>query len=89
MLLIVYGAHSELALWCAPSSAEHTFPQSFEGCKVVIQKGLSRHFQTMHTLTLGSSTQPAQWQFGATYVGSKRVAENDVRFVTVLHVVWM
>ena len=45
---------------------------------MVIQKGLSRHFQTMHTLTLGSSTQPAQWQFGATYVGSKRVAENDV-----------
>lgn len=45
---------------------------------MVITKGLSRHFQTMHTLTLGSSTQPAQWAFGATYVGTQRVGDNDV-----------
>ena len=59
--------------------SEPVFPQMFDGCKFVVQKGLSKHFQTMHTLTLGSSTQPSQWQFGATYVGTKKIADNDVR----------
>lgn len=58
--------------------AEQLYPQVFDGAKIVIQKGLSRYFQTMHTVTLGSEVQPAQWQFGATYVGSKVVGENEV-----------
>ena len=58
--------------------AEQIFPTLFEGCKVAVQKGLSKNFQTSHTLTLGSSTQPSQWQLGATYVGTKRIADNDV-----------
>lgn len=53
----------------------------FDGCKVVVQKGLSRHLQTSHTLTFGSSTQHSQWQFGGIYIGSKQVAENDVRHI--------
>jgi len=61
---------------------ESLYPAVFDGAKVVIQKGLSRHFQTMHTLTLASSTQPTQWQFGATYVGTKKVGDNDVNFIS-------
>lgn len=50
-----------------------------EGAKVIIQKGLSSHLQTTHTLVLGSSQSPAShWQYGATYVGSKKIAENEV-----------
>lgn len=56
---------------------EQVMPHTFDGCKIVINKGLSRHFQTAHTLTLGSSTQPTQWQFGATYVGRQQVGENE------------
>lgn len=58
---------------------ENVLPNNFDGCKFILQKGLSQRFQTSHTITLGSSTVPSQWQFGATYVGSKKVAENDVR----------
>ena len=58
---------------------EQVLPQAFDGCKVVFQKGLSQNFQTMHTLTLGSTTTPSQWQFGATYVGSKKISEREVR----------
>lgn len=58
--------------------AEQLFPNCLEGAKMVVQKGLSNHLQTMHTLTLGSSTQPSQWQYGATYVGTTKIAENEV-----------
>jgi hypothetical protein len=44
----------------------------------VVQKGLSNNFQTMHSLVLGSSTQPPSWQYGATYVGTNKVSENEV-----------
>ena len=60
------------------ASTEQLCPQVFDGAKVIIQKGLSKNFQTMHTLTLASATQPAQWQFGATYVGTKKIGDNDV-----------
>lgn len=50
-----------------------------DGAKVVIQKGLSNHLQTSHTLVLGSSSQPAQWQYAATYLGTTKIGENDVR----------
>ena len=61
-----------------PPLAEQLYPQVFDGAKIIIQKGLSRYFQTTHTITLGSDVQPSQWQFGATYVGSKAVGENEV-----------
>lgn len=60
-------------------SSEQLLPQVFDGCKMVVQKGLSRHLQTSHTLTLSAGSQPSQWQFGGVYVGNKQVAENDVR----------
>ena len=59
---------------------EHVMPHTFDGCKIIINKGLSRHFQTAHTLTLGATTQPTQWQFGATYVGTQQIGENEASF---------
>lgn len=59
--------------------AEQLFPMPFEGAKVMIQKGLSNHFQTMHTLVLGASPS---WQYGATYVGTKKLGENEVSYET-------
>ena len=64
---------------------EQHLPNLFDGCKIMLQKGLSKHFQTSHSLILGSSSQPAQWQFGATYVGSKKVGPDEVRFLYSLH----
>ena len=61
-------------------------PQVFEGCKVVLGKGLSRYFQTTHTVLLGTS-QPASYQYGVTYVGSKKIAENDVSALLLVSVV--
>lgn len=49
----------------------------FEGAKVIMNKGLSNNFQVSHTLNL-SSTQPNGYRFGATYVGSKQFAPNEV-----------
>ena len=60
-------------------SPEQINPQVFEGCKVALGKGLSRYFQTTHTVVLGTS-QPASYQYGITYVGSKKIAENDVSY---------
>ena len=45
-------------------------------------KGLSRYFQTTHTVQLGTS-QPASYQYAVTYVGSKKLSENDVRLLYV------
>ena len=58
--------------------AEQLYPQVLDGAKIVIQKGLNRYFQTTHTITFGSDVQPSQWQFGATYVGSKEAGQNEV-----------
>lgn len=53
------------------------FPQPFEGCKLVINKGLSNHFQVSHTLQL-SGLGPGAYHFGATYVGNKQTGPNEV-----------
>lgn len=59
--------------------SEQLFPLPLEGAKIVVQKGLSQHLQTTHTLVLGSGqSPPSQWQYGATYVGSTKIAENEV-----------
>ena len=72
-----------------PSLPEQLYPQVFDGAKIIIQKGLSRYFQTSHTITLGSDVQPSQWQFGATYVGSKVVGENEViNMHTIQLLIW-
>lgn len=67
-----------ITILCLFPCTEQINPQVFEGCKVALGKGLSKFFQTTHTVTLGSSTQPANYQYGVTYVGSKKLSENDV-----------
>lgn len=75
----------------APSPAEDTgpgtfedlhrkckdiFPVPFEGAKLVINKGLSNHFQICHNLTM-SALQPSGYKFGCTYVGTKQFAPTE------------
>ena len=53
------------------------FPVPFEGCKLLINKGLSNHFQISHTLTM-STLQPSGYKFGCTYVGTKQYGPMEV-----------
>lgn len=45
------------------------YPGNFEGAKLMVNKGLSNHFQISHSINL-SSTTPSGYKFGATYVGT-------------------
>ncbi|XP_013789285.1 mitochondrial import receptor subunit TOM40 homolog 1-like [Limulus polyphemus] len=52
------------------------FPVNFEGAKLMVNKGLSNHFQISHTLSLSSIT-PSGYRFGATYVGTKQLSPAE------------
>lgn len=58
------------------------FPMNFEGAKLIINKGLSSHFQINHNLTM-SSLQPSGYKFGCTYVGSKQYSPTEAYPVLV------
>lgn len=60
------GTFEELHKKC-----KEVFPVPFEGCKLLINKGLSNHFQISHTLTM-STLSPSGYKFGCTYVGTKQ-----------------
>lgn len=47
------------------------FPTNFDGAKIMVNKGLSNHFQISHTLNMSSVT-PSGYRFGATYVGTQQ-----------------
>ncbi|KAK8762483.1 mitochondrial import receptor subunit TOM40 homolog 1-like [Amblyomma americanum] len=47
------------------------FPANFEGGRLMVNKGLSNHFQISHTLNMSSLT-PSGYRFGATYVGTQQ-----------------
>ncbi|XP_037938063.1 mitochondrial import receptor subunit TOM40 homolog 1-like [Teleopsis dalmanni] len=49
---------------------------TFEGARIMLNKGLSNHFQVSHTLNM-SSTQPSGYRFGATYVGTKQFTPSE------------
>jgi mitochondrial import receptor subunit TOM40 len=51
-------------------------PVYFEGAKLMVNKGLSNHFQVSHTINL-TSTQPSGYRFGATYVGTKQYSPTE------------
>jgi hypothetical protein len=53
------------------------FPQCFEGAKLLLNKGISSHFQVSHSLAL-SSLSPGTYHFGATYVGDKQTGPHEV-----------
>ncbi len=43
---------------------------------MVINKGLSNHFQISHTLSLGAFS-PSSYHFGTTYVGSNQISPAE------------
>lgn len=50
-------------------------PANFEGAKLMVNKGLSNHFQVSHTINL--SSQQSGYKFGATYVGTKQLSPSE------------
>lgn len=55
------------------------FPQTFEGGRFLVSKGLSSHFQVSHTLTMSQvSPQDSGYKFGATYIGTKQYSPSEV-----------
>lgn len=52
------------------------FPVTFEGAKLMVNKGLSNHFQVSHTVNL-SAISPSCYRFGATYVGTKQISPSE------------
>ncbi|KAF1765687.1 hypothetical protein GCK72_005640 [Caenorhabditis remanei] len=55
--------------------ARDVFPTCFEGAKLMVNKGLSSHFQVSHTLSL--SAMNTGYRFGATYVGTTQVGPAE------------
>ncbi|CAD6198631.1 unnamed protein product [Caenorhabditis auriculariae] len=55
--------------------ARDVFPTCFEGAKLMVNKGLSSHFQVSHTLSL--SPMNTGYRFGATYVGTNQVGPAE------------
>lgn len=53
------------------------FPLPMEGVRLVVNKGLSNHFQVCHTVTL-STLGDSGYRFGSTYVGTKQTGPAEV-----------
>ncbi|XP_063389903.1 mitochondrial import receptor subunit TOM40 homolog 1-like [Cydia fagiglandana] len=50
-------------------------PVNFEGGKLMVNKGISNHFQMSHTLTM--STAQNGYKLGATYIGTKQLSPTE------------
>ncbi|KAG7276218.1 hypothetical protein CRUP_004809, partial [Coryphaenoides rupestris] len=55
---------------------KEVFPMQMEGVRLVVNKGLSNHFQVNHTVTLSTMAESG-YRFGATYVGSKQIGPAE------------
>ncbi|GMT36030.1 hypothetical protein PFISCL1PPCAC_27327, partial [Pristionchus fissidentatus] len=64
------GSYEELSRRC-----KDVFPMCFEGAKIMVQKGLSSHFQISHTLSISQAN--TGYRFGATYVGSQQIGVSE------------
>lgn len=53
------------------------FPMTFEGIRLVINKGLSNHFFVSHSLLIGSTSQASNYKFGSTFVGTNQIGPGD------------
>ncbi|KAH8303109.1 mitochondrial import receptor subunit TOM40 homolog 1 [Drosophila kikkawai] len=49
---------------------------TFEGAKIMLNKGLSNHFQVSHSINM-SNTVPSGYRFCATYVGTKQYGPTE------------
>lgn len=58
-------------------SVSEAFPLQMEGVRLVVNKGLSNHFQISHTITL-STLGESGYRFGSTYVGRKQTGPSEV-----------
>lgn len=52
------------------------FPINFEGAKLIVNKGLSNHFQISHSILM-SSVSKSGYKFGATFVGTNQVSLSE------------
>ncbi|XP_069032712.1 mitochondrial import receptor subunit TOM40B [Embiotoca jacksoni] len=55
---------------------KEVFPMQMEGVRLVVNKGLSNHFQVNHSVLL-STTGDSSYRFGATYVGPKQTGPAE------------
>ncbi|XP_037549441.1 mitochondrial import receptor subunit TOM40B [Nematolebias whitei] len=55
---------------------KEVFPLQMEGVRVVVNKGLSNHFQVNHSVLL-STTGDSSYRFGATFVGSRQTGPAE------------
>ncbi|XP_068592557.1 mitochondrial import receptor subunit TOM40 homolog [Cebidichthys violaceus] len=55
---------------------KEVFPLQMEGVRLVVNKGLSNHFQVSHTVTL-STLGESGYRFGSTYVGTKQTGPAE------------
>ncbi|XP_013881104.1 mitochondrial import receptor subunit TOM40B [Austrofundulus limnaeus] len=69
--LINPGAFDECHRKC-----KDVFPLQMDGVRVVVNKGLSNHFQVNHSLLLSTSGE-SSYRFGATFVGSKQTGPAE------------
>ncbi|KAH8237019.1 hypothetical protein KR038_003022 [Drosophila bunnanda] len=49
---------------------------AFDGAKIMLNKGLSNHFQVTHTMTMSTGASNG-YRFGATYVGTKQYCPSE------------
>lgn len=77
------GTNEDLSSSLNPGTIEElhkkckdVFPVIFEGGKLMLNKGLSNHFQISHTINMSSIT-PSGYRFGATYVGTKQLCPTE------------
>ncbi|XP_061884822.1 mitochondrial import receptor subunit TOM40B [Entelurus aequoreus] len=55
---------------------KEVFPMQIDGVRLVVNKGLSNHFQVNHTVLL-STLGDSSYRFGATYVGVKQTGPAE------------
>uniref|UniRef100_A0A3B4AGS9 Uncharacterized protein n=1 Tax=Periophthalmus magnuspinnatus TaxID=409849 RepID=A0A3B4AGS9_9GOBI len=55
---------------------KEVFPMQMEGVRLLVNKGLSNHFQVSHTVML-STMGDSSYRFGATYVGLKQTGPAE------------
>ncbi|XP_041983626.1 mitochondrial import receptor subunit TOM40 homolog 1-like [Aricia agestis] len=54
---------------------KEVMPVNFEGGKLIVNKGISNHFQMSHTLTM--SSMQSGYKLGGTYIGTKQISPTE------------
>ena len=59
-----------------PFQTKEVIATPFEGCRFTWNKMITERFQASHTINM-SSFKPANYKFGATYVGGIKLGANE------------